>query len=105
MLKQSDRHPHYWIVERLGRSGTRYKLAFRGRRFRRLSVLTPYEKGFGRPLYWKVLWDSGTRQGGALTTSPRPRSKRILEAFDDLGMKGTMQAFIVGQHFPLRREA
>jgi hypothetical protein len=98
MLRHADRHPMAWIDERRGRSGTRYKLAFRGTQFRRLSIMVPFTPMPGAPLYWKVLWDAAGRRSGALSAGPKPRSKAILAAFDDLGLKGQMQQFMRGRH-------
>lgn len=87
-----------WQEERRGASGTRYKLFFIGMQFYRLQVMT------GWPLVWHTLWNrtlgfelTGKVEDGA-PTGPKPRSKPILDAFDDLGLKGRMGLFIRGRH-------
>ena len=103
LIETIEKTPGGWTERKIGKSGTHYKLSYLGTQLIRLSVLTAYKPMPGEPLYWKIIWSRNQRHLGVLSTSAQPRSRKVLDAFADLGWTKGLHRFINGRHVRLVR--
>lgn len=87
--------PGQWQIEKIGKSGMRYRLRFQGTRFYALSRLDKWTRGpaWNQPLYWRRVYT-------AYGNNKCPHGKLTVGGFEDIGIVGKLKiaAFIAGQH-------